>query len=460
MTKDTIKTSSSCYLARKQNNVRQIFKESIDSDTKYLVFLQNTEGNFHKEQFTISPAQIGERTPTNKTNEKPYLVVKYLNSNKGYQVTEGDVIKMGRLKFRVKELCGANPSNRVRDFNLQDLIVMKDSSDDSDTEDKGYTFKLPCRICLSERYNDENPLISPCNCDGTMKYIHLRCLQRALRSKLTSRSTESALSFTWKSMSCDLCQRPYPYHFNLNNKMIELIKIPKPPEKYVVLEGLCTEKNSSKWLHVISLNNKDSIKFGRANDCELRMTDISVSRLHGVIKLIGSSFYLEDKSSKFGTLVRIKRPIALDSKEDLVIQCGRTVLEFYVKKPWSFLPSCFKSSSNYEAFVTSPTHGKVFVFPFNTGIPLSIEDPEELKSHAGYSSKSRTAKKNEDNLMFEHGQLGINSSFEEEQMEDVEHVQEVRPAEFRDHLASVNVQSDPAEDCESNEIVQRSLSIA
>lgn len=34
---------------------------------------------------------------------------------------------------------------------------------------------IVCRICLSEDQNDpEDPLISPCQCSGTMKYIHLK----------------------------------------------------------------------------------------------------------------------------------------------------------------------------------------------------------------------------------------------------------------------------------------------
>ena len=111
-------------------------------------------------------------------------------------MTEGDVIKMGRLKFRVKELKCADPSKRIKNFNLQDLINFKDESDDSEDEANQIQFNLPCRICLIETYTEENPLICPCNCDGTMKYIHLRCLQRALRSKVTTRSTENALSFS------------------------------------------------------------------------------------------------------------------------------------------------------------------------------------------------------------------------------------------------------------------------
>jgi hypothetical protein len=369
-------------------------------------------------------------------------------------VTEGDVIKMGRLKFRVKELKGADPEKRIKDFNLQDLIIIKEDSDDSEDEETCHKFSLPCRICLSEKYDLENPLICPCNCDGTMKYIHLKCLQRALRSKVTSRSTESALSFTWKSMSCDLCKRPYPYHFIVNGKTVELIKIPKPPEKYVILEGLCSEKNSSKWLHVVSLNSKDSIKFGRANDCELRMTDISVSRLHGVIRLIGGCFFLEDKGSKFGTLIQIKRPISLEANEELVIQAGRTLLEFSLKKPWSFLPSCFKSSSSsYEAFVSSPSAGYVPVFPIGSGIPLSVNNPEELK--AKMIQKKQDSKGQSDNLMFEHGQLGMNSSFEEDNMEGVEAIQEVRAVQDDD----LPVNSEPSEEHKSIDIKERSLSI-
>ena len=37
---------------------------------------------------------------------------------------------------------------------------------------KSYT----CRICLQEDdFIGENPLISPCNCIGSVKYLHLEC---------------------------------------------------------------------------------------------------------------------------------------------------------------------------------------------------------------------------------------------------------------------------------------------
>jgi E3 ubiquitin-protein ligase DOA10 len=37
--------------------------------------------------------------------------------------------------------------------------------------------EFSCRICLDSDYDSmTNPLISPCKCAGTMKYIHIRCL--------------------------------------------------------------------------------------------------------------------------------------------------------------------------------------------------------------------------------------------------------------------------------------------
>ena len=39
--------------------------------------------------------------------------------------------------------------------------------------EKDYT----CRICLDDEYDAEtNPLLTPCKCSGTMKYIHIKCL--------------------------------------------------------------------------------------------------------------------------------------------------------------------------------------------------------------------------------------------------------------------------------------------
>lgn len=38
--------------------------------------------------------------------------------------------------------------------------------------------KVVCRFCLDSRITKRNPFISPCLCNGSMKYVHLMCLDQ------------------------------------------------------------------------------------------------------------------------------------------------------------------------------------------------------------------------------------------------------------------------------------------
>lgn len=60
------------------------------------------------------------------------------------------------------------------------------------------------------------------------------------------------------------------------------------------------------------MENRDFIKVGRGHDSEIRITDISVSRCHALIKRSAKGDYiLEDNNSKFGTLVLVRKPYML-----------------------------------------------------------------------------------------------------------------------------------------------------
>jgi pSer/pThr/pTyr-binding forkhead associated (FHA) protein len=60
----------------------------------------------------------------------------------------------------------------------------------------------------------------------------------------------------------------------------------------------------------------EEIKMGRGHDADVRVTDISVSRLHAYIKKSQKGYYyLEDNLSKFGTLVLIRNPYLVDTKD-------------------------------------------------------------------------------------------------------------------------------------------------
>lgn len=58
----------------------------------------------------------------------------------------------------------------------QQVITPKRSQKEIDTEALKSEGAF-CRICLCEENSDENPLVAPCRCDGTMRLIHPECLR-------------------------------------------------------------------------------------------------------------------------------------------------------------------------------------------------------------------------------------------------------------------------------------------
>ena len=86
---------------------------------------------------------------------------------------------------------------------------------------------------------------------------------------------------------------------------------------YLVLESISS--NTSKVIHVVNMTNISRVYIGRGHEAQVRVTDISVSRLHAFLtKSVQGYFYLMDNDSKFGTLSLVKTP--------LLLRPGNTVL--------------------------------------------------------------------------------------------------------------------------------------
>ena len=72
--------------------------------------------------------------------------------------------------------------------------------------------------------------------------------------------------------------------------------------QYIVLESISS--SSSKVIYVINMEKNIKVYLGRGQEAHVRVTDISVSRLHAYIfKSTAGFYYLCDNNSKFGTLI-------------------------------------------------------------------------------------------------------------------------------------------------------------
>ena len=59
-----------------------------------------------------------------------------------------------------------------------------------------FTSDAECRICFENESTRENPLISPCLCRGTSKYVHKNCIQRW-------REVNNNTEYFWKCRECN-----------------------------------------------------------------------------------------------------------------------------------------------------------------------------------------------------------------------------------------------------------------
>eukprot|EP00330_Aristerostoma_sp_ATCC50986_P009834 CAMPEP_0114594786 /NCGR_PEP_ID=MMETSP0125-20121206/16503_1 /TAXON_ID=485358 ORGANISM="Aristerostoma sp., Strain ATCC 50986" /NCGR_SAMPLE_ID=MMETSP0125 /ASSEMBLY_ACC=CAM_ASM_000245 /LENGTH=156 /DNA_ID=CAMNT_0001795559 /DNA_START=937 /DNA_END=1407 /DNA_ORIENTATION=+ len=113
------------------------------------------------------------------------------------------------------------------------------------------------------------------------------------------------------------------------------------------MEILSKDKNIIRGVHIIKMESKNQIRLGRGHDSDIRITDISVSRCHALIKLEKNNFYIDDNDSKFGTLVHVKKPISVANEfNNISFQIGRSVVHLTVKKNWSLMSGCFSSQNN------------------------------------------------------------------------------------------------------------------
>jgi len=154
---------------------------------------------------------------------------------------------------------------------------------------------------------------------------------------MAKKEEANLISYSWKQFECELCKKPYPYVFRSNGISYRLIDVEPdiPHEKnYLLLESLTFEKNSSRMVHLIMPDTeKKTFKLGRGHESDVRVSDISVSRCHALVKYNSDNgrFYLEDNLSKFGTLVLAIGQIELEPEMTKAVQIGRSVISFTVK---------------------------------------------------------------------------------------------------------------------------------
>lgn len=116
-----------------------------------------------------------------------------------------------------------------------------------------------CRICLGDNNEAEDPFISPCMCTGSLKYIHLSCLQKWVKTKLNIQENKNLITIFWKNLDCELCKTQFPFNVRQGGQDYSLIPIDtRNIGSYLVMESLSKDKQPTG-IHIIDISGTNKI---------------------------------------------------------------------------------------------------------------------------------------------------------------------------------------------------------
>lgn len=310
-----------------------------DNEDKPLLKIINMNQTFYLESTTYNTTeqlaklnQTQEEGRANLANyQAMYLVVRSLKHNNekiDYEIQDRDILKVGRVKFAVKEIGNGDQKMEVDNADIEekghiansvhtkvadeefeeyeDVEALK-STEEMEKASNDVDDDIKCRFCWTNEATVENPLIKACLCQGSVAYIHFLCLRNWLEVKRQTKTSSNFSSYYWRTFECEICKKALPLQVKVRGTMYNLVQYEKPDGDFLVLESLNQEKNTSRIIHIIRPSlTKDCFKLGRGHESDLRINDISVSRCHAKIKFVNNKFLLEDNTSKFGTLVLVK----------------------------------------------------------------------------------------------------------------------------------------------------------
>ena len=275
----------------------------------------------------------------NKQKSDKYLINQKTNVNKEKDVIENS--KVSKISEMREEGVTYNPN--INDIN-------NNSGFSSQNPPSSKASKPSCRICFLSYSNEENPLISPCKCNGSMKNIHYLCLKKCIETKIIKKTENNFKSYSWKSFSCEICKAEYPKYIKIKETLFSLVDLEINYSSYVTCDYTLYDdlkkKTFRRGIIIFKINDEndsdDVITVGRSQNNKIKLKDISVSRNHCNFVKKKNKLYIVDKGSKFGTLIYLNTPISLSpNTNECTLISGKHLFTVNLERKQNFFAKIF-----------------------------------------------------------------------------------------------------------------------
>jgi len=315
------------------SSINKISKSIFNIDLKSNEYKINNNENLKKINEENEVKEINDINKANDINEQ-----KFKNSIQNYNKNNSNI--KNEIINTKKNLNNRRPTqvniqkeskNAIYNQKISTNLTSNAQNDnriEDDSENEDENKNVRCHKCKNSNCDENNPLISLCNCGN---FIHYECLKMDLNSNIivTENSKRTVTTYTCEKFNCNKCLKPYQLRFRIPkiNKIYELIDLTLPEElDYICFESLdyIKDDNNIKIIHISHLTGED-INIGRSIYNDIIDNDLSVSRDHAVLKYdkFNQNLFLENKNGKYGTLVLVRGNIKIN-QEKTYIQIGNT----------------------------------------------------------------------------------------------------------------------------------------
>ncbi|CAK88094.1 unnamed protein product (macronuclear) [Paramecium tetraurelia] len=311
---------------------------TVDKELVALTQTEQAENSTELVNITMNEQDAYINCISEQQDHKLWAVLK-LESNQFSSIEHrdlkiGDIIKLGRVRMELLEYSFMTPCDEATQY-----------QDEQEDEVQTINDVFNCTICFSSRATETNPLIRPCKCEGSVKYIHLECLQSWVRIELKIKYEEHSIQYLWKRLDFEICKATFRSIYKFQDKTYSVLKLPK--SSYITFKITNDDTTKEAMIYVVEIGEKTELKIGRIPDCDFKLRDISVSRTHAILKLIPTSKHtpetpdyiirIQDNKSKFGTHVLAQDQDLLKISDEgtqpiVLFQTGRVLLQCTKKK--------------------------------------------------------------------------------------------------------------------------------
>ena len=319
----------------------------IYSKTKIILYIKYNEIS---NSFSILNSYKYQKLENLYKAENCERIWKIFNKDDYNEISEGDIIKMGYLRLKFDNIYFENSNNIEINNSIEDSSGSMDNNinNNNNNNQKNIIYNTEpndahyCRICYQKEVNRNDPLICPCKCYGSMKFVHLSCLKNNINLKIHKKHEKYYDMYLFQNYNCEICLSTFPKYLIIKNKKINLLEIDISNYKNYALIDLIQYDDKNDYIFhigylVLRLENDIPIKIGRKKENDVIFNDLSISGNHCELISKYNIVYLKDLGSKYGTMKYIQNEYEIKIGDSTNLISNKYKFEFNLIKKESLL---------------------------------------------------------------------------------------------------------------------------